>query len=93
MAVREEDLAQQHLGKILLFLFVGALSALLLYVGWHSVTRDEPMGYWPLPGAPSSGGPCSAWGGTMPGSGNGSRNKPLKKGLHDPPPAAIVSAL
>jgi len=51
MDVSEEDLALQQQGKILLFLFVGALSAILLYVGWHYVNRDEPAGYLALAGS------------------------------------------
>ena len=51
MEFSEEDLAFRQLGKILFFLFVGALSAILLYVGWHDVNRDEPMGYLAFAGS------------------------------------------
>jgi hypothetical protein len=58
MEYSQEDRRAWQQGKVLLFLFVGALSGILLYIGYYEMTHGEPIGYlavvasavfwWPL---------------------------------------------
>jgi len=45
MEPTEDDLALRHLGRYLVFGSVGFLSAVLLYLGYHHLIRENPQGY------------------------------------------------
>lgn len=49
--VSEEDRRAREAGRILVFLVAGALSGLLLYLGYWSVTHGEPLGFLALVGS------------------------------------------
>ena len=51
MDVTDDDLRVRLQGKVALFVFVGAVSAILLFVGIQCVRGDEPLGYLALVGS------------------------------------------
>ena len=53
----EADLRARRQGKILLFLIVGAVSAILLWIGVEAVRENEPWGLAALTGSALFGWP------------------------------------
>ena len=51
MDVTDDDLRVRLQGKVALFLFVGAVSAILLFVGVECLRGDDPLGYLALVGS------------------------------------------